>query len=55
MTNIHKRCQHVEMTVDSEDWILDWLDPLRRALQVALSTKSLVGNRDLLECLLDQA
>lgn len=39
MQCIIKRCQHVERTVDSEEWIPGWLDPLRHAVNFVLSAK----------------
>lgn len=54
MTPTLKCFQHIEMAVDSEDWIPSWLGPLQRVVQVALSVKSYAAHRDLLERLLDQ-
>lgn len=37
MAYILESCQHVTMTIECDDWIPGWLDPLRRTLQVTLT------------------
>lgn len=53
ITHILERYQHVEMAVDSEVWILDFLGPLQRAVWwVLISVKLLAPHQERLECLL---
>ena len=54
MQNILKRCQHVDMTIQSNGWISGWLDALRNAVNLAVGVEKHAPHRDLLVGLLDQ-
>lgn len=54
MNHILQRSEHIEMNADSEDWISDWLDPLRHAVHLGLDAKPACAlHRDVLERLLN--